>query len=127
MDPKEFSVSAQDRGYYLFDNPSKFALRPDIVITRKSDNAIFVMDTKWKLLTDNPQSNYGISQSDMYQMYAYQKKYTSENVTLLYPLSDRINPDADISFKSNDDVIVNVRFVDLMDVHSSLTEILNGF
>ena len=33
-----------------------------------------VMDTKWKRLTDDPYANYGIAQSDMYQMYAYAKK-----------------------------------------------------
>ncbi len=121
----EFTVSAQDRGYYLFDLPQRrFSLRPDIVITRRSDKAIFVMDTKWKLLTDTPQSNYGISQSDMYQMYAYQKKYKSKNVTLIYPLSDKVNPDKDISYKSDDGVTVDVRFLDLMDIKESLKELV---
>ena len=125
INPSEFTVSAQDRGYYLFDIPQrKFSLRPDIVITRRSDKAIFVMDTKWKLLTDTPQSNYGISQSDMYQMYAYQKKYKSKNVTLLYPLSDKVNPDKDISYKSDDGVTVDVKFVDLMDIQESLKELV---
>ena len=120
----EYSVSTQDRGYHLFDNPSKFALRPDIVITRNSDNAKFIMDTKWKLLYDSPSSNNGISQSDMYQMYAYQKKYKAENVTLIYPLSDKVNSDTDIIFKSDDNVVVNVRFIDLIDVKESLKKII---
>ena len=123
----EYSVSAQDRGYYLFDMPKKFSLRPDIVIRRQSDSAVFVMDTKWKLLTDTPQSNYGISQSDMYQMYAYQKKYQSENVTLIYPFSDKVNHDANISYKSNDEVIVDVKFVDLIDIEKNLKTIINSF
>lgn len=126
IDPRECSVSVQDRGYYLFDKPSKFALRPDIVVTRKSNNAVFVMDTKWKLLTDNPSTNYGISQADMYQMYAYQKKYESKNVTLIYPLSDRINHDVNISYNSNDGVLVNVKFVDLMDIQESLKCIIEN-
>lgn len=124
INPMEFSVSTQDRGYHLFDNPSKFALRPDIVITRNGDNAKFIMDTKWKLLYDSPSSNYGISQSDMYQMYAYQKKYKAENVTLIYPLSDKINQNTDIIYKSDDNVIVNVKFVDLIDVKESLKKII---
>ena len=125
INPMEYSVSAQDRGYYLFDTPKKFSLRPDIVIRRQSDDAVFVMDTKWKLLTDAPQSNYGISQSDMYQMYAYQKKYQSKNVTLIYPLSDKVNPNEDISYKSADEVTVNVKFVDLMDIQESLKELVD--
>lgn len=124
INPMEFSVSTQDRGYHLFDNPSKFALRPDIVITRNGDNAKFIMDTKWKLLYDSPSSNYGISQSDMYQMYTYQKKYKAENVTLIYPLSDKINQNTDIIYKSDDNVIVNVKFIDLIDVKESLKKII---
>ena len=126
VNPSEYTVSAQDRGYYLFDYPQhRFSLRPDIVIRRRSDGAIFVMDTKWKLLTDTPQLNYGISQSDMYQMYAYQKKYKSKNVTLLYPLSDKVNPDKDISYKSDDGVTVDVKFLDLMDIKESLRNLIS--
>ena len=33
---------------------------------------ITVLDAKWKLLSA-AQQNYGISQADMYQMYAYHK------------------------------------------------------
>ena len=124
VDPQKFSVSTQDRGYHLFDNPSKFALRPDIVITRDSDGAKFIMDTKWKLLSNSPQSNYGIAQGDMYQMYAYQKKYESENVTLLYPISETLGDDRIIEYTSQDEVKVNVRFIDLLDIQNSLKNII---
>lgn len=114
FNPNEYTVSAQHSAKYLFDTPRKFSLRPDIVITRKSDGAIFIMDTKWKQLNSNPSSNYGISQSDMYQMYAYQKKYGSnaKNVTLLYPLTENA-PQQEIKFVSDDGVTVNVVLVDL--------------
>lgn len=69
-------MTAQDRGYYLFeeDNRRVFALRPDIVIVRPDGHKI-IMDTKWKRLISNRETNYGISQADMYQMFAYAKKY----------------------------------------------------
>lgn len=109
---KGYSVSAQDRKYHLFDEPDKkFLMKPDIVITRKSDGCIFVMDTKWKVLSES-KFNYGISQADMYQMYAYQKKYLSESVTLLYPKTENVHND-NIEFSSEDGVTVKVRFVDL--------------
>ena len=110
--PKGYSVSAQDRKYHLFDEPDKkFLMKPDIVVTRKSDGATFILDTKWKVLSDN-KANYGISQADMYQMYAYQKKYSSENVTLLYPKTENVNKD-DIYFSSEDGVVVKAGLVDL--------------
>jgi len=106
----EYKLSAQDKSYHLFEEPSKkFQMRPDIVI--RNNNEIFIMDTKWKILSEG-KSNYGISQTDMYQMYAYQKKYVASNVTLLYPLTDKVS-DKRIEYKSDDGVTVKVRFVDL--------------
>ncbi len=121
----EYTVSAQDKTHHLFEKPEIFSLRPDIVITRKSDNTdtVFVMDTKWKLLNDTPPT-YGISQSDMYQMYAYQKKYNAENVTLIYPSTDAVPNNQEISFDSGDGVKVNVKFVDLFDVKTGIKNLL---
>ena len=119
----EYTVSAQDKTHHLFEKPEIFSLRPDIVITRKSDNTVFVMDTKWKLLNDTPPT-YGISQSDMYQMYAYQKKYNAGNVTLIYPSTDAVPDSQEISFDTGDGVKVNVKFVDLFDIKNSINNIL---
>ena len=84
-----WEVSAQDKGYYLFDSPRQFALRPDIVITR-DDGSQIILDTKWKSLVDKPRINYGISQADMYQMYAYSKKYGTPEIWLLYPVNEEM-------------------------------------
>lgn len=120
LNSNEYIVSAQHSGKYLFDKPKKFSLRPDIVITRKSDGAVFIMDTKWKLLNNNSSANYGISQTDMYQMYAYQKKYeNARNVTLLYPLTENISDKENINYSSDDGVKVNVKFVDLKCIEKS--------
>ncbi len=116
----EFHVSAQDQRYYLFDLPARqFRLRPDIVITRKSDGKIFVLDTKWKLLADTPPA-YGISQADMYQMYVYQKKYGAQCATLIYPKTDKKLTERDIAFRSSDGARVHAGFVDLLDAKGSL-------
>lgn len=114
LTPCGFTVSAQDKGCYLFDEPKRFAMRPDIVVRRKSDDRVFVIDTKWKLLADS-KFNYGISQADMYQMYAYQKKYAAAYVTLLYPKTERVASGERIEFASKDGVTVKVSFVDLFD------------
>lgn len=113
---KGYLVSAQDRKYHLFDEPDKkFLMKPDIVITNKVNKSIFVMDTKWKVLSDS-KHNYGISQADMYQMYAYQKKYSAINVTLLYPKTENVAGDKNIEFISDDGVTVRIKFIDLFNI-----------
>ena len=121
---EEFLISIQDKTHYLFLSPSKkFLLRPDIVITRKRDNAIFICDTKWKLLSSHT-ANLGISQADMYQMFAYQKKYNAKNITMLYPITDQTTSANSIQFDSGDGVIVRVSFIDLFDIKNSLINIV---
>lgn len=123
----EYSVSAQDRTYHLFDEPSKkFLMKPDLVVKEKMRNITYIMDTKWKVLSDS-KPNYGISQADMYQMYAYQKKYGSENVTLIYPCVEIASADKVIEFHSQDGVTVRTVFVDLYDSKNSLERITSAF
>lgn len=119
-----YTLSAQDKTYHLFDEPRKFLMKPDIVIKNKAVGQVFVMDTKWKVLSD-AKANYGISQADMYQMYAYQKKYTSENVTLLYPLTEKVEQGKDIRFLSHDETEIKIRFIDLFDLKNSLNKIIS--
>ena len=85
LDSKQYRVHVQAKGKYLFELPQKqFALRPDLVIEDLNSGEKTVLDTKWKLLS--PQwHNYGISQTDMYQMYTYQKEYQAKQTVLLYP------------------------------------------
>lgn len=121
-----YILSAQDKTYHLFDLPKKFLMKPDIVIKNKELKKVLVMDTKWKVLAD-AKSNYGISQADMYQMYAYQKKYQSESVTLLYPLTEKVEQNKSIEFYSNDGVLIKVRFIDLFNLNPSLEKIVQEF
>jgi len=107
----DVELRTQDARYSLFDRPTRaFNLRPDIVL--KDRDGIIVMDTKWKILSENVR-NFGISQADMYQMYAYSKKYSASKITLLYPQPGSLRG-TDISFFSDDGVNVEVCFVDLL-------------
>ena len=126
--PDGWDVSSQDRGHYLFTMPKKqFALRPDIVL--KKDGCTVIMDTKWKRLIDNERNNYGISQADMYQMYAYSKKYAENGMTpevwLLYPKTEKMDNRLRIRFYSGDDTYVNVFFVDVAEIKESMEELLS--
>jgi 5-methylcytosine-specific restriction enzyme subunit McrC len=117
----DIKLKTQDTTYSLFDSPNRaFALRPDLVLGFSGKTV--VMDTKWKLLSDKTR-NLGISQSDMYQMYAYSKKYDAERIVLLYPLSGAINK-TDIRYMSNDNVNVMVSFVDLRNINDSISKLI---
>ena len=119
-----WDVSAQDKGYYLFEEDYRkiFALRPDIVVKRPDGHRI-VLDTKWKRLNTNREANYGISQADMYQMFAYSKKYETPDIWLLYPVTEEMKDFKDIVFKSSGpdgDVTVSVFFINVVDIEKSI-------
>lgn len=118
-----WGIKIQDQGMYLFDEPRRFALRPDIII-QVDQNRNIILDTKWKELTDNESANYGISQSDMYQMYAYSKKYQSADVCLIYPKTQNMNKE-NILYKAYDKVKVRIFFVDVNNINESLQQLLN--
>ena len=84
----DWNVSTQGedgKTMYIFEQPQKFLIKPDIFLRKKdNEDEVVILDTKWKRL-DKKKDNYGISLEDMYQMYAYSKKYNAENIWLLYP------------------------------------------
>lgn len=61
----------------------RFNLVPDIGVYRGGE-LVCLVDTKWKRLDLN-KSHAGVSQADIYQMYAYGKEYGSALTILLYP------------------------------------------
>lgn len=90
----DWDVQEQARKEYLVEEHAgrrMFALKPDLIMSK--GNQRIVADTKWKLLDAGDTKNkYGISQADMYQMYAYGQKYLSDQSTkvslLIYPKSN---------------------------------------
>ena len=126
--PYGWDVTIQDKGHYLFVEPKRqFALKPDIVLRR--GKRTIIMDTKWKKLIPSERANYGISQADMYQMYAYSKKYQEmgsevcPDVWLLYPINREMRGHAPIEFNSGDNTRVQIHFVDLERIEKSLNEL----
>lgn len=96
---------------------------PDIVV--RGGGKTFILDTKWKLLSADSTQNYGISQGDMYQMYAYHKKYQAkekaENVAGCFLLYPSIGTQIDIKpFLADNGVNVNIFFVELLKIKESI-------
>jgi len=79
-----YQVYSQSYGNHrpLYQNErstGELYLKPDILIRRRSDNSLLVIDTKWKRFNQRP------SESDLYQLYAYTQRYGCEQSILLYP------------------------------------------
>ena len=88
--PAEFQVSIQESAYHLlfdFAGKATHRLRPDVVVRR--GNAVWILDTKWKLIAGSSSHISHLSQSDLYQLYAYGQRYLNEEgrvkLGLIYP------------------------------------------
>lgn len=77
-------LKEQSKEKSLFER--EFVLQPDLLLQRGETRVI--VDTKWKMLNGDANAHYGISQADMYQMYAYHTRYRTERVVLLYPYTE---------------------------------------
>lgn len=65
-----------------------FFMKPDISLM-KGGRPAFILDAKWKRLTaPAADPKRGISQSDLYQLFAYGKKHGVPEVALIYPKSE---------------------------------------
>lgn len=100
-------LKTQARSEYLIkEHKGKrlFNMKPDLV-AMKGKEVVCVMDTKWKLLATQDEINkYGISQTDLYQLYAYGHKYLKnalqKELILIYPMTKAFNqPLADFLYE----------------------------
>lgn len=127
----EYVVKPQISSEYLSKDPPAFKLKPDLAIY-KNKTVIGILDTKWKLIdqkatyqngNDDPKSS--ISQSDMYQMFAYGHKYLERaagKLMLIYPKWS--NFDKEKQFNLGDDLNLYVFPFDLTDPIISANKLL---
>ena len=83
-----FKLTRQGPERYLATHNGKgvFKTKPDISLTDGSGSIVFILDAKWKKINSSkPDKNYGIAQSDLYQLYAYGKRYKCRKLALIYP------------------------------------------
>lgn len=85
-------VKAQDGRKFLMQG-DKFKIKPDLVIYDKTDTKLenppkIIADTKWKILSVDEAKNFSISQSDLYQVFAYLARYQCNKGYLIYPKID---------------------------------------
>lgn len=88
----EFKLTRQGPERHLATHNDKgaFKTKPDISLADGSGRVTFILDAKWKEIdASKPKDNYGIAQSDLYQLYAYGKRYECKKLALVYPQSRR--------------------------------------
>ena len=105
-------VNTQVRGRALVEKhlgKKFFNLIPDLELCQGQERVIG--DIKWKLLDQNDRkNNYGISQADIYQLFAYSRKYLAtqrqRKVILIYPRTDSFNiPLRPFWYQENEEVL----------------------
>ncbi len=68
-----------------------FNLQPDLTIdytcNQTNESKSLILDTKWKLINTIAEENFGLKQSDLYQMFAYNHMYQGHqsDIVLIYP------------------------------------------
>lgn len=101
---KDSYLKTQEKSKYLVveGDKKRFLLNPDIVGYKKQQiqakQPLFIADTKWKILSKE-QQNYGISQSDLYQIFAYLAKYQCKRGFLIYPKIGDYKDTKELTFK----------------------------
>lgn len=107
----------QHQAYYLAKNgKSIFKIKPDIFA--KESEIIFLIDTKWKEISNEQTNHYGISQPDLYQMLSYAKIYEhgeqkDVELMLVYPKTEKFKQPIGITFCDSKEVKLKVLPFDL--------------
>lgn len=60
-------------------------LEPDVLVVGPEEERRLVIDTKWKLLSSGGRGRGGVAEADLYQLYAYTRRYGCKRSILLYP------------------------------------------
>lgn len=101
--PREYLISHEPSDNKKRTNGKLFQLIPDLHI--KAPGKLIIGDTKWKVIDENlPNKKYGISESDIYQMLAYNQTYQKGEseppvIWLIYPMTPQfLNPLPDFIF-----------------------------
>ncbi|MDE0310064.1 MAG: hypothetical protein OXI60_09575 [Acidiferrobacterales bacterium] len=106
------------------DGDEGFYMKPDISL-KQGNSVRFILDAKWKRVGQTNDLKYGISQSDMYQLFAYGKNYDCKTVALIYPKSDQYEQSRRFEFMVGDMSLLCFLF-DVTDPEGSVNSFINS-
>ncbi|MCY3627524.1 MAG: McrC family protein [Gammaproteobacteria bacterium] len=133
----EWQIEPKVERKYLVEeheNQNAFELIPDLELKQKAKSEFkfnsVIADAKWKLL-DETKPSFAISRSDVYQLFAYAKKFMIDQdlkiVVLIYPKTEQFGePLQPFWFKKGLEVLYVIPF-DLIEDKPVTTSLVNPF
>ena len=126
---RRFFVCKQGpRKYLVKDNQGNdvFAMKPDVSLMERGDGVRFILDAKWKRINeDDSDRKHGISQADMYQLFAYGKKYGCKQVALVYPKTEQFQDMDKLRYKFDEELSLACFPFDVTKPKESVREIID--
>ena len=125
---RQFFVRKQGpRKYLVEDNQGNdvFAMKPDVSLMERGDGVRFILDAKWKRINEDDNGRkHGISQTDMYQLFAYGKKYGCKQVALVYPKTKQFR--RMLRYRFDEELSLACFPFDVMKPQESVSEIIRN-
>ena len=101
-----------------------FYMKPDISLMF-NNKAKFILDTKWKRINeDDSDRKHGIIQADMYQLFAYGKKYGCKQVALVYPKTKQFQDMDKLRYRFDEELSLACFPFDVAEPEESVREII---
>ena len=126
---RRFFVRKQGpRKYLVKDNQGNdvFAMKPDVSLMERGDGVRFILDAKWKRINeDDSDRKHGISQADMYQLFAYGKKYGCKQVALVYPKTEQFQDMEKLRFRFDGELSLACLPFDVTEPGESVRKIID--
>lgn len=83
-------AAGQARHLMTSDGVGTLRLEPDLLL--EWEGRRLVVDSKWKLLATDRRGRGGVADSDLYQLFAYTRRYGCARSVLLYPHTPGVEP-----------------------------------
>lgn len=108
------------------DDKAVFYMEPDISLIERGDGVRFILDAKWKRINESDSDRkHGISQADMYQLFAYGKKYGCKQVALVYPKTKQFQDMDKLRYRFDDALSLACFPFDVTDPEESVRNIID--
>lgn len=125
LDNQRFRAELQKKRYPMLNRAMpRESAQALAVMTMRDTNLRVVFDSKWQGLSTE-ESNCGIYQSDIYELYDLLDMYKADSVCYIYPLTKSMAEESrEICFKNEDGILGRVCFVDIGDMENSLARVV---